>query len=182
MSNSRLRIVTPTARPGEGVGLMSDVIDLSSRRKKPEPEYLSFQELEEKYRAITPDERATFNERYHVYPWPWAVLDGLSFVDPAPPPGSKLRRNCWTDKPTDSGCEDHQRGQRHAKMLLSAMRANDALGRVISARALEIVFESMIQDAMTRQKKGGKHSRTVITSAMTGFLSEITRVIAGVEK
>jgi hypothetical protein len=38
----------------------------------------------------------------------------------------------------------------------------------------------MIRDGITRQEKGGKHSRTACTSAMSGFLSELTRYIAGI--
>jgi hypothetical protein len=38
----------------------------------------------------------------------------------------------------------------------------------------------MIRDGIARQKKGGKYSRSVCTSTMTGFLSELTRYIAGI--
>jgi hypothetical protein len=38
----------------------------------------------------------------------------------------------------------------------------------------------MIEDAVDRHKKRGKGSRTIVTSAMSGFLSELTREIASV--
>jgi hypothetical protein len=125
-----------------------------------------------------------------VYPWPWLVLDGLPFVGPAPPPRpngrARLKRNCWNDKSTESGINDFARGRRYARMMLAAMKANSAAGGghklsfVVSALALESVFRSMIEDAVDRQKKDGKGSRTVITSAMYGFLSELSRDIASV--
>jgi hypothetical protein len=125
-----------------------------------------------------------------IYPWPWSVVDNLPFVDPPPSPRTgnwrHLKRNCWNDKPTESGINDFARGRRYARMMLAAMKANNVaceghkLGFVISARALDEVFRSMLEDAVDRQKKGGKGSRTIITSAMSGFLSELSRDIAGV--
>jgi hypothetical protein len=127
--------------------------------------------------------------RDHVYPLPWYVLDELPFVDPPPSPSahkrSSLKRNCWNDKPTESGVNGYARGKRYAKMTLSAMQRNSnayentELGRVVSARALGCILESMIADALARQKKGGQGSRTIVTSAMAGFLTEITRYVAG---
>jgi hypothetical protein len=125
-----------------------------------------------------------------IYPWPWYVLDDLPFVDPPLPPRAngrrQLKRNCWNDKASESGINDFARGKRYARMMLAAMKANNAaceghkLGFVISARALEGVFRSMIEDAVDRQKKGGKGSRTITTSAMHGFLSELSRDIPGI--
>jgi hypothetical protein len=71
-------------------------------------------------------------------------------------------------------------------MVLAAMQANNKFlegtlaNGVISASALKCVFESMIEDAIDRRNKRGKGSRTIVTSAMSGFLSELTREIAGV--
>jgi hypothetical protein len=123
-----------------------------------------------------------------IYPWPWLVLDGLPFIDPAKPSGPKgrLKRNCWNDRATESGINDYARGKRYAKMVLAAMQANNKFlegtlaNGVISASALKCVFESMIEDAIDRRNKRGKGSRTIVTSAMSGFLSELTREIAGV--
>jgi transposase len=67
-----------------------------------------------------------------VYPYPWLVLDGLPFVGPATPPRpngcGRLKRNCWNDKPTESGINDYARGRRYARMMLAAMKANSAAG------------------------------------------------------
>jgi hypothetical protein len=125
-----------------------------------------------------------------IYPWPWLVLDDLPFVDPAKPTGPKgrLKRNCWNDKATESGVSDYWRGRRYARMMLAAMKANNKFldgivsNGAISADALTCVFESMIEDAVNRQKKGGKGSRTIVTSAMSGFLRELTHNIAAVER
>jgi hypothetical protein len=125
-----------------------------------------------------------------IYPWPWLVLDGLPFVDPAKPQrrGSRFNRNCWNDKETESGTNDYARGRRYAKMMLATMQANSKFldktlpNGVISASALHEVFESMIKDAVDRQRSGGKGSRTIVTSAMNGFLTELTREIAGVRR
>lgn len=38
---------------------------------------------------------------------------------------------------------------------------------------MQEILESMIKDAVARQKKGGDGSRTIITSAMSGFLVEL---------
>jgi hypothetical protein len=68
-------------------------------------------------------------------------------------------------------------------MMVVAMQervwSNNEFGSVISARSLELVFESMIRDAVARQKKGGIGSRSPVTSAMSGFLRVLTHHIAG---
>jgi hypothetical protein len=141
----------------------------------------------------TEDSNASSTSAPDIYPAPWEVLDGLPFVAPPLPRRSNGRlgeRNCWLDNPTDRGPEDYARGHRYAKMMLSAMHANSdtcesrhqKFEMCISARAFERVIESMVGDAVTRQKKGGKYSRTLITSAMAGFLSGLTRHIAGLKE
>jgi hypothetical protein len=129
-----------------------------------------------------------------IYPWPWEVLDGAPFVDPPPPRranGRLGKRNCWVDMPTENGHEDHARGRAYAKTMLSVMQAYtnacrgsryEKLSMTITARALESVLDSMVTDAVNRQKKGGKYSRRIITPAMNGFLSELTRHIAGLKE
>jgi hypothetical protein len=42
------------------------------------------------------------------------------------------------------------------------------------------IVESMIRDGIARRENGGQYSRTPITSAMQGFLHELTRYIAGI--
>jgi hypothetical protein len=138
--------------------------------------------------ASNADKLGTFD----IYPWPWVVLDGLPFVDPPAPQradGELGKRNCWVDKPTENGAEDHARRRHYAKMMLSAMLANvsafgsnEKLAMSVSAKALRDVLESMVCDAVARHKKGGKYSRTIITSAMGGFLFELTQHIAGLKE
>lgn len=118
-------------------------------------------------------------------------LDDLPFVDPAPPLRSDGRgwrgsRNCWNVVPTDNGRDDFARGRHYAKMTIAAMQAHSAnygghkLARSISAIDLERIIESMIRDGIARRAKGGQYSRTPVTSAMNGFLSELARYIAGI--
>ena len=52
----------------------------------------------------------------------------------------------------------------------------------IAAIDLGHIIESMIRDGITRRMKGGRHSRTPVTSTMSGFLSELTRHIAGIDR
>jgi hypothetical protein len=117
---------------------------------------------------------------------PMHFLEGMPFVDPRPPIESRRRWNCWNDVPTDSGCDDYQRGRRYGRLVLDAMldRAdtyNDhKLALSICAIDLEHIIESMIRDGVARSSKGGKHSRTPVTSAMRGFLTELARHIAGI--
>jgi hypothetical protein len=58
--------------------------------------------------------------------------------------------------------------------------AGHALARTISARGLELIFEAMIRDGIVRRVKGGGGSRATLTPAMSGFLSELARYIAGI--
>jgi hypothetical protein len=125
------------------------------------------------------------------YGFPLHILDDLPFVDPGPPPRSDGRprfssRNCWNDVPTDSGKDDFARGERYAQMTIALMQAHSEeygghkLALSISAIDLERIIESMIRDGVARLAKGGKHSRTPVTSAMSGFLFWLTRYIAGI--
>jgi hypothetical protein len=73
-------------------------------------------------------------------------------------------------------------------MVLDAMEARSEaygghkLALSIAANNLKRIIESMISDGIARRLKGGRHSRTPVTSAMNGFLSELTRHIAGIER
>ena len=51
----------------------------------------------------------------------------------------------------------------------------------IAAIDLKHIIESMIRDGIARHMKGGRHSRTPVTSAIRGFLFELTRHIAGID-
>jgi hypothetical protein len=123
--------------------------------------------------------------------FPRHILDDLPFVGPAPPLRADGRgwhgsQNCWNDVPTDSDKDDFARGVRYAKKTIALMHAHATdydghkLALSISAIDLERIIESMIRDGIARGKKGGKHSRTLTTSAMSGFLHELTRHVAGI--
>jgi hypothetical protein len=120
---------------------------------------------------------------------PMHMLEELPFVETKPqgwPDGTRREWNCWKDVPTDSGIDDHARGRDYAKMTLAAMetRAADCGGHKLTlsilAIDLEHIIASMIRDGVARHLKGGRHSRTPVTSAMSGFLHELTRCIAGI--
>jgi hypothetical protein len=70
-------------------------------------------------------------------------------------------------------------------MTIEAMQKRSAdhdghkLTLSICAIDLEHIIEDMIRDGVARQKKGGKYSRTVCTSTMSGFLFQLGRYIAG---
>jgi hypothetical protein len=118
-----------------------------------------------------------------------ALVDGLPFVRPLAPDGRSPtleRRDYWTDQPSDDGATDFQRGKRYARMTTAAMRslvdasAGHVFARTISVRCLECIFESMIRDGIARRVKGGVGSRSTLTPAMSGFLSELAREMARV--
>jgi hypothetical protein len=117
---------------------------------------------------------------------PMHFLEGMPFVGPEPPADSRSTWNCWNDVPTNSGLDDFQRGERYGRMVVAAItaRAEDYNGHKlalsISAIDLEKILESMIRDGVARTLKGGKHSRSPVTSAMKGFFSALTRFIAGI--
>jgi hypothetical protein len=95
--------------------------------------------------------------------------------------------NCWNDVPTDDGLDDFQRGKRYGQMVLNAIEARSEaynghkLALSITAIDLGHIIESMIRDGIARRMKGGRHSRTPVTSTMRGFLFELTRHIAGID-
>jgi hypothetical protein len=115
---------------------------------------------------------------------PMHFLEGLPFVGPKPPEDSRCTWNCWNDVPTDSGGDDFERGRRYGRMVLDAITArNEAynhhkLALSICAIDLEHILVSMIRDGVARALKGGKYSRTPVTSTMKGFLWALTRHIA----
>ena len=87
----------------------------------------------------------------------------------------------------DFGGEDFKRGQFYGRMTIAAMQRQGKnyggykLALSIVASDLEQIIEGMIKDGIERCKKGGRESRTPTTSAMNGFLSEISRHVAGIE-
>jgi hypothetical protein len=90
--------------------------------------------------------------------------------------------------PTDDSLDDYRRGERYGQMVLDAMEARSEaygghkLALSIAANNLKRIIESMISDGIARRIKGGQRTRTPVTSAMRGFLSELTRHIAGIER
>ena len=71
----------------------------------------------------------------------------------------------WVDVPTDDHPADNKRGEHFAKLTIGALMAD----RAINGRALQIIFEAIVNDAIRRRAKGGKGSRT-LPSAVNGFL------------
>ena len=114
------------------------------------------------------------------------IVDCLPFIGPAGPRDGRTgleKRNFWTDEPTDDGGADHQGGRRYARMTIEAIQERSTehkFSRAICSIDLEHIFEGMIVDGIARQKKGGKYSRSACTPAMTGFLFELGRYIAGI--
>jgi hypothetical protein len=62
----------------------------------------------------------------------------------------------------------------------SAEHDGHKLALSICAIDLEHIIEGMISDGIARQKKGGKYTGLSALPPMTGFLSELTRYIAGI--
>jgi hypothetical protein len=85
----------------------------------------------------------------------------------------------WHDEPSKHGHVDYKRGHDYALLTLEAIDRDRPVHRRAYAAPtyLEHIFEAMINDAIERRRKGGKGSRTNLTSSMRGFLDEITRRI-----
>lgn len=78
----------------------------------------------------------------------------------------------WADVPTNSYPADMKRGERFAAMTIEAMCADQAVNR-----PLEVIFESIVEDAIRRRAKGGKGSRT-LPGAVCGYLHGLAKFIA----
>jgi hypothetical protein len=91
--------------------------------------------------------------------------------------------NYWHDEPTKHAHTDFKRGRVYAQLLLKAIEADRPTHRraYSAPRYLERIFAAMINDAIKRRLKGGKGSRTNITSAMDGFLYGISHHICGLK-
>jgi hypothetical protein len=135
-------------------------------------------------RRMNPEDQAHEN-----YGFPRHILADLPFVDPPPPRRADGRippQNCWNDIPTDDHKSDFARGGRYAKMTIAAIQAHSEnygghkLALSICATDLDHIIESMIQQGIARREKGGRYSRSTLTPAMSGFLFEITRCLAGI--
>jgi hypothetical protein len=80
----------------------------------------------------------------------------------------------WVDVPTDDWRADRERGKHFAKLTIAALIAD----RPNHGRALEIIFEAIVNDAIRRRAKGGKGSRTML-GAVDGYLGELADFITG---
>ena len=80
--------------------------------------------------------------------------------------------NMWNDEPTDSGCEDHQRGIRYARSAIEAIRRDKA-----TSRCLEITVKRMMEGAFRRRGPKGTLCRK-LSSAEHAFLNELCRIAA----
>jgi hypothetical protein len=80
--------------------------------------------------------------------------------------------NYWSVEPSDNGHADFVRGKEYAALTIDAIYA-DGCG----SRALEFIFEALVEDAIARRAKGGRYSRTNILSVGGGFLSGLSHFI-----
>ena len=78
----------------------------------------------------------------------------------------------WADVPTSNYSADHKRGKDFANLTLGAMMAD----RPAHGRALQLIFELIIEDAIRRRAKGGKGSRTM-PAAAHGYLEGLANFI-----
>jgi hypothetical protein len=80
----------------------------------------------------------------------------------------------WADVPTDDRLADLERGKRFAEVTISAMIADQCK----HGRALHLIFEAIIDDAVRRRVKGGNGSRK-LQAAVYGYLEVLTNFVAG---
>jgi hypothetical protein len=76
----------------------------------------------------------------------------------------------WVDVPTDNYPADRERGKHFAELTISA------IDRRSDARALELIFEAIVNDAIRRRAKGGKGSRR-LPGAVVGFIEGLAKFI-----
>jgi hypothetical protein len=81
----------------------------------------------------------------------------------------------WCDEPSGEGHVDYKRGRAYAQLTIKAIQRDRPRYRPYAApHYLQSIFEAMVNDALERRRRGGKGSRTTITSAMSGFLQELS--------
>jgi hypothetical protein len=81
-------------------------------------------------------------------------------------------KSMWADVPTDDFRGDRARGRHFAKLTLGAIMAD----RPAHDRALAVIFEHMVEDAIKRRAKGGKGSRR-LSGTVHGFLEVLAEFI-----
>jgi hypothetical protein len=102
----------------------------------------------------------------------------LPFVAPRDNGEGGSNVNFWNVQPSgDTSSDDHRdylRGKQYADLTINAICAD---GTSVSGRALALIFEDIVADAISRRKKGGKGSRTNILSVEAGFISGLSEFI-----
>jgi hypothetical protein len=92
--------------------------------------------------------------------------------------------NYWCDEPTHHSGVDHKRGRLYAQLTVKAIQSSVSKAngsRSAAPHYLERIFAAIVDDAIERRRRGGKHSRTNITSTVDGFLRELSHYICGQE-
>lgn len=79
----------------------------------------------------------------------------------------------WNDQPTASGIEDHQRGEKYARLAMAAIRDDGA-----TSRQLEVLIDRMIEQAFRRRGPKGQLCRH-LSSAEKSFLHDLCRAAVG---
>jgi hypothetical protein len=80
----------------------------------------------------------------------------------------------WIDVPTDNYPADHKRGKHFAGLTIGALMADQCK----SGRALELIFEAIVNDAIRRRARGGKGARS-LPGAVQGYLDGLASFITG---
>lgn len=78
----------------------------------------------------------------------------------------------WVDVPTDNYPADRKRGEHFAKLTIKAV----STGHYADSRALEMIFDAIVNDAIRRRAKGGKGSRR-LPGAVHGYLEGLAKFI-----
>ena len=106
----------------------------------------------------------------------WPSVKARPFV-------SREWKNSWPKKmwayvPTGNYAVDSERGKLFATLTISAMIADSAAiaDQPFHHRALELIFKSIIEDAIRRKAKGGKGSR-LMSAAVHGYLETLAKFI-----
>lgn len=133
---------------------MSEIIDAANRfGKKPPPEAIDLVRLLSAQYTAAKDEPMKnlpfVSTKWHSDYWP-----------------AKM----WVDVPTNRYSDDIARGEEFAKLTLRAMLAER------HDRALELIFEDMVQECARRRVKGGKGAHG-LPGAVVGYLRGLAKFI-----
>ena len=81
----------------------------------------------------------------------------LPFVSRIEAEDGEFNINFWNVQSNSDGVDDIRLGRKYAKLTIAAL-GNAKYGSVY--RALELMFEAIVTDAIARRAKGGKGSRS----------------------